>query len=774
MRMSASAEFLRFAEHSLDAAHTSVSTGGSVPAPLLYQAAVSAFLLAAECHLNPYFLYRDFTSAAFPSSPSQLHKSSLPSTSAPKASALSANEFEAMQQWLHQWQTLNGFRCDIASSDTCPLLGALPQLELERDHAALQILLQAAVADSMQMQLQDSSLHSEKIVAVPGGDGITLVRKNQKLLASFIVRQLSADVPCTEAVLHGFVFLLRAATSLPAEPLTIILMVKKSLLHFHEALRRHRLLETSKSGRSAIVEHHIRRHLHLMNTLVEACVGVSPLSTGLPVIAWLEAITAGHDLPGVVRVFLWRGAAASFAKLPSRAPVLSVLSSVLRIFADPLICTNDADSAEISQLHPGLHEDFHALAERVVETIAAQLAAMHDNELPDVWLWLSDLCSRFAPDDGLPVSPHMCVSFNRLILRFVGVLLSTHMRAVQREGLRLFELLLALCCSRVTDIPLLVRCTELFAPIIGLGDADGLDLGGAAFERFKSVLCREPFPDLALLLLVKVLPRYSSEHQEQLILLTIPALAPVNWTSSNCLRRMQVLRSLFCDADASLSNQIRPLVPVVWSALNGHAFVVAPLEATRLIDSSVRFLMRNATVEIARELLEHCSMLHTSQCWASLATALPAILRGFDGGLTERLRLLSVTVLVELSINAPRLEWRLQSVPALVPLMTKIADDCATEMLAELLRRFLQHDEPEIRLAVLDELIAMDTCPVKEAASRSDNLPHFLVGNAALTRPSDALRRRTLQTPLVLSFGLVLSVPSCCLPTGSAGHHWPN
>jgi hypothetical protein len=174
----------------------------------------------------------------------------------------------------------------------------------------------------------------------------------------------------------------------------------------------------------------------------------------------------------------------------------------------------------------------------------------------------------------------------------------------------------------------------------------------------------------------------------------------------------------------------------VWSALNGHAFVVAPLEATRLIDSSVRFLMRNATVEIARELLEHCSMLHTSQCWASLATALPAILRGFDGGLTERLRLLSVTVLVELSINAPRLEWRLQSVPALVPLMTKIADDCATEMLAELLRRFLQHDEPEIRLAVLDELIAMDTCPVKEAASRSDNLPHFLVGNAALTRPS--------------------------------------
>lgn len=161
-----------------------------------HQSAIDALLLAAECHVNPFFM-------------------------------ISSKEHQKLVT------RLEGELHTETEKAVPKELDLIAQLEEERDKAVLNILMRAAEWDTLGTVKGMSGYgdSSDDIscnigiaeVDMKSEDAVTLVRQRQGLLCRFLMRQLQRDRHnLYEVLLQGLLYVLHSATQLSATPENII------------------------------------------------------------------------------------------------------------------------------------------------------------------------------------------------------------------------------------------------------------------------------------------------------------------------------------------------------------------------------------------------------------------------------------------------------------------------------------------------------------------------------------------------------------------------
>ncbi|KAL6515007.1 hypothetical protein OROGR_020586 [Orobanche gracilis] len=402
--------------------------------------AIDALLLAAECYVNPCFMmsFKDMSpekSKIYP----MYSKKNNESAVAGKISRQKDND-----------------------------LKLVADIERRRDRVVLEILIEAAELDSKYHKVPSDgdtsglyvegdedviSLSQQDIISA---DAITLVRQNQSLLCTFLIKKLQRDShaeqhPRLEILMWCLLFLLHSATKLYCDPEHVVDVI----LHFAESfnLQLKSLYYQLKEGNSQlnhVKQHEVQRCWILLNSLVTASSGsdeksILPISVrnGLrfsnlvPPLAWLQKVPAfsSSALP-IVRHFGWM-AVANNAKQFLRERLflvsdLSQLTYLLSIFSDDLslvdnivdqkgmdkkieepsvtqdvniedgcryICHEDVLQSfyalypDISKFFPNLKNEFVAFGETILEAAGLQLKFLSSSAVPDLMCWFSDLCS---------------------------------------------------------------------------------------------------------------------------------------------------------------------------------------------------------------------------------------------------------------------------------------------------------------------------------------------------------------------------------------------
>ncbi|KAL6557435.1 hypothetical protein OROMI_017785 [Orobanche minor] len=409
--------------------------------PESHDVAIDALLLAAECYVNPCFMmsFKDMSHEKSKIYPMYSSKNN--------GSAGTGKIFRQKDNDLK----------------------LVADIERRRDRVVLEILIEAAELDSKYHKVPSDgdtsglyvegdedviSLSQQDIISA---DAITLVRQNQSLLCTFLIKKLQRDShaeqhPRLEILMWCLLFLLHSATKLYCDPEHVVDVI----LYFAESfnLQLKSLYYQLKEGNSQlnhVKQHEVQRRWILLNGLVTASSGsdeksVLPIgvrngfrfSNLVPPLAWLQKVPAfsSSALP-IVRHFGWM-AVANNAKQFLRDRLflvsdLSQLTYLLSIFSDDLslvdnivdhkgmdkqieeepsvtqdvniedggryLCHEDVLQSfyalypDISKFFPNLKNEFVAFGETILEAVGLQLKFLSSSAIPDLMCWFSDLCS---------------------------------------------------------------------------------------------------------------------------------------------------------------------------------------------------------------------------------------------------------------------------------------------------------------------------------------------------------------------------------------------
>ncbi|KAG6557533.1 hypothetical protein Mapa_000807 [Marchantia paleacea] len=482
-----------------------------------HQAAIDALLLAAECHLNPFFMV-----------PSTVYQQQVV-------------RFRKLNDLVHLTDSNHTDRKKPEKDRTG--LEVVLWLEEERDKAVLRILMEAAEWDSSVENLftegsSDSDYNSETSCGVhifkedaQAEDAITLVREHQGLLCAFLIHQLRRERHnMYEVLLQGLLIILDSATRLfspPEEVIEVILQcaerLNNSLILYYSQVRDGIVLP------EAAVAYGIRRQWALLRRLVLVASGgrsseddddiAAPrgcvLQTALiPAWAWMSKIPdfSSSAFP-LVRYVGWM-ALSRYAKFYKETglPLVSdmqQLTSLLLVYSDELssvsgwklrkikeedvmieaayrVATSDGQNLdrgsngdpsnqtdpgglvkalypELDLVFPQLRNQFSQFANAMLESVCQLLKAVPSSTIPDLLSWFSEVCSEPFPPS---VKGYGLANVKYVIVYLLEVIVVEHMEAIVPELPRMLEVLLSLCSSSYSDVPLLESVLAVLKPII--------------------------------------------------------------------------------------------------------------------------------------------------------------------------------------------------------------------------------------------------------------------------------------------------------------------
>lgn len=484
-----------------------------------HDAAIDAFILAAECYVNPFFMM------SFRSSPKAM-------------SSMNINEIKNAKGY-----DISEPR-NASKKNSCDL-ETIALLERERDKVVLQLLLEAAELDrKFQRRTSDEEYFpdypegvNEQVIKlspldVQSTDAITLVRQNQALLCSFLIRRLKKEQHSMhEILMHCLVFLLHSATQLYCAPEEVIDIISESAEFLNRMLTS--FYYQFKEGNLQLDPekiHGVQRRWVLLQRLVIASSGAEGsdfavnINNGfrcgnlIPPSAWMQRIAAfSCSACPLVRFLGWmaisRNAKQYVKERLFLASDLSQLTHLLSIFADELAivdnivnqkhedgkieqscvkpdspihkCSKLADQQHVDQsLHviypdlskffPTLKKQFEGFGENILEAVGLQLRSLSSSVVPDILCWFSDLCSwpffqnnqTTTQNSSEYLKGYVAKNAKAIILYILEAIVNEHMEAMVPEIPRVVQVLVSLCRASYCDVSFLDSIMHLLKPII--------------------------------------------------------------------------------------------------------------------------------------------------------------------------------------------------------------------------------------------------------------------------------------------------------------------
>uniref|UniRef100_A0A0E0MBA6 DNA-repair protein Xrcc1 N-terminal domain-containing protein n=1 Tax=Oryza punctata TaxID=4537 RepID=A0A0E0MBA6_ORYPU len=484
-----------------------------------HNAGIDAFLLAAECYVNPLFLL-DFHSNSEPLDEiERIHAELIQGNCFSESKHLRAKDIDLMKIY---------------------------NLENKRDKAVLDLLMQAARYDfEYQGKIPDGKPFpydaedgKQYIEISPEArhlvDAVTLVRKNQAMLCHFIMKQFKRKGHSpNEILLQSLLFLLHSATDLFCPPENVIDIILKSAEDLNGKLV---CLYNSVNGRNNKLDrvklHYLRRRWALLQKLVLASSGsdntrelVSIKRDGfrfkslVPPSAWIHKISdfsrSSSPLP---RFFGWM-AVSRYAKeyLNEQlflASDFSQLTLLLSIFTDELslmdgVTTQKAKSAKIEQsgcnnyvllkkepllsdqpsmrlfqillpeLHfffPSMNKKFDAFGQSILEAVGLQLKCLPKSSVQDILCWFSEMClwpylenirEHLAFANGVnSLKGNIAAKAKAVVFYLFESIVAEHLEVIVPEMPRMVHILVSLCRASYTDVAFLDSVLCLMKPMI--------------------------------------------------------------------------------------------------------------------------------------------------------------------------------------------------------------------------------------------------------------------------------------------------------------------
>ncbi|XP_013443976.2 uncharacterized protein [Medicago truncatula] len=481
-----------------------------------HDAAIDAFLLAAECHVNPYFMLSIGASSKL-------------------TDLLNIKEGKTIHS--HAIVDAKG-----TFGKNKPNLETIAHIERKRDKLVFQILLEAAELDKKyHLRVSDgeggpycAEGFGEKVIKISSpdeqhADALTLVRQNQALICNFLIQRLQRDqISMHEILLQSLVYYLHTGTKLFCPPESVIDIIlkyaedlNKMLTSFHHE---------PKEGNLHLVQertHRVERRWLLLQQLViassnggeEEIFGNSIRNSYLcgnliPPSAWMQRISHfSCSVYPLVRFLGWmavsRNAKQYMKDQIFLASDLSQLTYLLSIFADDLAVVdnvinkkyeevkiddsrgehssstkkeselgnqNHAEQSfsavypELWKFFPNLKGKFESFGEAILEAVGLQLRSVSSALVPDVLCWLSELCSwpfsftSSSSSDNL--KGYNAKNARTIILYILEAIIVEHMEAMVPETPKLVHVLVSLSSSSYCDVPFLDSVLHLLKPIV--------------------------------------------------------------------------------------------------------------------------------------------------------------------------------------------------------------------------------------------------------------------------------------------------------------------
>lgn len=473
-----------------------------------YDVAIDAFIFAAECYINPFFM----------------------SSFTPDSKL--AKQLNLMKSVTSQRNSIVELKKDFQK--TAADLEVISFLERKRDKAVLEILVQAAKVkreymfrrskpcpDNVEQKGQDIDILSLDAKAV---DAVTLLRQNQALLFEFVIQQLQFEQHLShEVLLQALLFLLQSATELLCPPDTVVDIILLSAEKLSLPLMS--LYNDLREGATQFdLEklHGLLRRWSLLERLVMASSGSDndvisrKISFGcqyrslIPLSTWINKIPNFSDASPLSRFLGWmavsRYASQYLKEQLFFASDLSQLQLVLSIFADELAnvdstrqvkadeSTSFKQSDALEQLHaekdsfhilypslqhffPNMKKQFGTFGERILEAVGLQFKYFPSSAIPDLLRWFSDLCICPYAETIKTRNITSTASFDCLkgytarnarviVLYILESIVTKHMESMLPEMPRIAQILISLCKTSYCDVAFLDSVLSLLKPLI--------------------------------------------------------------------------------------------------------------------------------------------------------------------------------------------------------------------------------------------------------------------------------------------------------------------
>ncbi|KAG8092705.1 hypothetical protein GUJ93_ZPchr0012g20199 [Zizania palustris] len=484
-----------------------------------HYAGIDAFLLAAECYVNPFFLLDFHSSSESLDEIERIHSELIQGNCFSESKRLHAKDIDLM---------------------------TLYNLENKRDKAVLDLLMQAARFDcEYQEKIPDGEPYpvdaenvKQYIEISPEtrhlADAVTLVRKNQAMLCHFIMKQFrrKGHSP-NEILLQSLLFLLHSATDLFCPPENVIDIILKSAEDLNRQLA---CLYNSVNAKDKKLDrvklHYLQKRWTLLQKLVLASSGsdntrelVSIKRDGfrfkslVPPSAWIHKISEFSSFSSPLPRFFGWMAVSRYAKeyLNERlflASDFSQLTSLLSIFTDELslmdgVTTQKVKSAKnkqsgcnnyvllkkepvlsdqpstrlfqilLPELHfffPSMSKLFFAFGQSILEAVGLQLKCLPKSAVQDVLCWFSEMCmwpyletirEHLAFASGVScLRGNIAANGKAVVFYLLESIVAEHLEAIVPEMPRMVHILVSLCRASYTDVAFLDSVLCLMKPMI--------------------------------------------------------------------------------------------------------------------------------------------------------------------------------------------------------------------------------------------------------------------------------------------------------------------
>ncbi|XP_020698245.1 uncharacterized protein LOC110110923 isoform X2 [Dendrobium catenatum] len=484
-----------------------------------YDAAIDAFILAAECYINPFFII-SFT-----------------------PNSKLAKHLDLIKSKMKQSNSIMEIKKDFLK--TAADLEIISHLERKRDKTVIEILVQAArvnkeyrlrqskpCPDDIEHRQQDLNILPHVIKAV---DAVTLLRQNQSLLFEFVIQQLQKEQHLShEVLLQALLFLLQSATELLCPPEAVVDIILLSAEKFSLPLMS---LNNKLDKGSALFDseklYGLRRCWLLLERLVIASsgcdIGVMSRKSAygtqcrslIPLSSWINKITKFSNASPISRFLGWM-AVSCYAKqyLKERlffASDLSQLTLLLAIFADELtfvdntLQLNAEESVHFKQsdafghlqvqkesthsytsergdsfdflypslqkLLPDMRRKFRSFGEIILEAVGLQLKCLPSSSIPEILRWFSDLC-MYPYAEAMKIQDltsassfdylkgYTATNAKVIVLYLLESLVTEHMESMLPEMARVVQILISLCKTSYCDVAFLDSVLCLLKPLI--------------------------------------------------------------------------------------------------------------------------------------------------------------------------------------------------------------------------------------------------------------------------------------------------------------------
>ncbi|KAG6518686.1 hypothetical protein ZIOFF_022166 [Zingiber officinale] len=487
--------------------------------PESHEAIIDALLLAAECHVNPFFMMSYGCNSKL------------------------VNELKTVESSLKENSGVIELNKGLKNNVD---LETIAHLERKRDLTVLQILLRAAKLNieflnnlSLSQPQLDDPQDNEQVVQIStldteSVDAVTFVRQNQTILCCFIVGQLRREQQSShETLLHSLLFLLHSATELSCPPEVVIDII----LHSAEKLNLEvtsLYMQVNTGNRVTETEklHRLQRRWTLLQKLVIASSGngemdhICGVHSGfmyrnlVPPFSWTQKISrfASSTLP-LARFLGWlavsRNAKQCLKEHLSLVSDLSEISSILSIFADELALTENLQNrkADTALLHPldtkkhlqldkdfessnqldaqlsfqvlfphlhmffpNMRSQFGEFGEIILQAVGWQLKCLPSSVVPDLLCWFADLClwpylktlkgHLCVAKDANSLKGYAARNAKAVLLYVLESIIVEHMEALTHEMPRVAHILMSFCRAPYCDVAFLDSVLSLLGPLI--------------------------------------------------------------------------------------------------------------------------------------------------------------------------------------------------------------------------------------------------------------------------------------------------------------------